>query len=168
MLHFDRFDLLSRRYYGCCWCHQVCTSVTFFFALLICPDREKTKEILNATRLKFIFVFADHVLHSLLLNEYRVPIHKNTHYRQNTRARAYKTLKKYGQHRRLSPRDFGRQPVTDVENDVEVTSCTLFELQFCFSSTLALFLLSFSSFFCRSSSVLHTSKTKNLTDNSSL
>ncbi|KAG0071852.1 1,3-beta-glucanosyltransferase [Linnemannia elongata] len=49
----------------------------------------------------------------------KVPIHKNTHYRQNTRARAYKTLKKYGHHRRLSPRDFGRQPVTDVENDVE-------------------------------------------------
>ncbi|KAG0349139.1 hypothetical protein BG005_011129, partial [Podila minutissima] len=50
---------------------------------------------------------------------FRIPIHKNTHYRPNTRAKAYNTLKKYGHHRRISPRDFGRQPLTDVENDVE-------------------------------------------------
>ncbi|GJJ70674.1 hypothetical protein EMPS_03024 [Entomortierella parvispora] len=50
---------------------------------------------------------------------FRIPIHKNTHYRPNTRARAFKTLKKYGHHNRLRARDFGRQPITDVENDVE-------------------------------------------------
>ncbi|KAG0036132.1 1,3-beta-glucanosyltransferase [Podila clonocystis] len=50
---------------------------------------------------------------------FRIPIHKNTHYRPNTRAKAYNTLKKYGHHRRISPRDFGRQPLTDVENNVE-------------------------------------------------
>ncbi|KAG0347716.1 1,3-beta-glucanosyltransferase [Podila humilis] len=49
----------------------------------------------------------------------RIPIHKNTHYRPNTRAKAFNTLKKYGHHRRLAPRDFGRQPLTNVENDVE-------------------------------------------------
>ncbi|KAG0313085.1 hypothetical protein BGZ99_009089 [Dissophora globulifera] len=50
---------------------------------------------------------------------FKVPIHKNAHHRPNTRAHAFKTLKKYGHHKRLSPRDFGRLPVTDVENDVE-------------------------------------------------
>ncbi|KAI1320857.1 hypothetical protein EDD11_009814 [Mortierella claussenii] len=49
----------------------------------------------------------------------RVPIHKNPHHRRNTRAHAFKTLKKYGYHQRLSRRDFGHQTVTDVENDIE-------------------------------------------------
>ncbi|KAF8938582.1 1,3-beta-glucanosyltransferase [Dissophora ornata] len=48
---------------------------------------------------------------------FKIPIHKNTHHRRNTRAHAFKTLKKYGYHNRLSPRDFGRHPVTDVENE---------------------------------------------------
>ncbi|KAF9426610.1 hypothetical protein BGZ76_002677 [Entomortierella beljakovae] len=50
---------------------------------------------------------------------FKIPIHKNLQHRHNTRAHAFKTLKKYGHHRRLSPRDFGRLPVTDIENDVE-------------------------------------------------
>ncbi|CAO3566886.1 unnamed protein product [Mortierella alpina] len=50
---------------------------------------------------------------------FKIPIHKNTHYRPNTRARALKTLRKYGHASRLSPRDFGRQTLTDVDNDVE-------------------------------------------------
>ncbi|KAF9350490.1 hypothetical protein BGX26_011333 [Mortierella sp. AD094] len=50
---------------------------------------------------------------------FKISIHKNLHHRRNTRARAFKTLKKYGHHHRLSPRDFGRLSVSDVENDVE-------------------------------------------------
>ncbi|KAF9585637.1 1,3-beta-glucanosyltransferase [Lunasporangiospora selenospora] len=53
-------------------------------------------------------------------NVLRIPIHKNTSYRPNTRARAYRTLRKYGHHQhRLSRRELGRQPITDVENDIE-------------------------------------------------
>ncbi|KAF9096145.1 hypothetical protein BGX27_001167 [Mortierella sp. AM989] len=50
---------------------------------------------------------------------FKIPIHKNLHHRRNTRVHAFKALKKFGHHRRLSPRDFGRLSVVDVENDVE-------------------------------------------------
>ncbi|ORZ12457.1 aspartic peptidase domain-containing protein, partial [Lobosporangium transversale] len=44
---------------------------------------------------------------------------KNVHFLQNTRRHHAKTMRKYGLHNRLSPRDFGRQPVISVENDIE-------------------------------------------------
>lgn len=117
-------------------------------SILICPlpsveSRNMKKETKRKFQTRRVSNYMSH--HIFLLNIsllttpihwIRVPIHKNVHYRQNTRAKAYKTLKKYGHHRRLSPRHFGRQPVIDVENGVEVI--TSFNVTFCLFFLIAL------------------------------